>query len=254
MNEGEKNLVSVKVNEKFSIYSENALEKYRAESFLTKEPETIEWIKNFFKEGDILFDIGANIGIYSLYAASLFPEMKVFAFEPFRKNFFRLCQNIDLNRFKNVYPMLFAVGEKSKLETLYIPDVRSGGSGSQVGEAKDDWGKDFNPLAEEKLLVVSLDEMIQKFNMPVPNHVKIDVDGLEKLILEGMEKLLAEKELKSVLIEVNRQSLDIKEVVSLFDENGFTTDNPFNKLENHSRNRRRGTRTESAENIIFCRK
>ena len=67
-------------NENFYFAKSNSLNEYRVNTFLTKEPETINWI-NTFKEKDIFWDIGANIGLYSIYA-SVISKCKVFSFEP----------------------------------------------------------------------------------------------------------------------------------------------------------------------------
>ena len=73
------------------------LEKYRADTYATKEPETIEWMDRLFKSDEVMWDIGANIGLYSLYAARA-KGLKVFAFEPESTNFARLNNNINLNQ------------------------------------------------------------------------------------------------------------------------------------------------------------
>ena len=73
-----------KQNFKFSITNE--IELWRSNTILTKEPETIEWINNF-KKKYVLYDIGANIGIFSLFASK---KIKVLAFEPAFHNFKKL--------------------------------------------------------------------------------------------------------------------------------------------------------------------
>ena len=74
----------------------NSLNRYRIDSFSTKEPETLEWIDNFPPES-VLWDIGANIGLYSCYAAKA-RSCKVFAFEPSIFNLELLARNIYLNQ------------------------------------------------------------------------------------------------------------------------------------------------------------
>ena len=73
-------------------------ELWRAETYETKEPDTIEWIDSFFREGDVIYDIGANIGQYSLYAAKkLKGNCRILAFEPEALNYSKLNKNIVLN-------------------------------------------------------------------------------------------------------------------------------------------------------------
>ena len=65
--------------------SKNGLENYRFQTIKTKEPETIFWIDNYISSKDTFIDIGANVGIYSIYTA--LKKIKVFALESFKKNF-----------------------------------------------------------------------------------------------------------------------------------------------------------------------
>ena len=73
----------------------NSLNRFRIESFSTKEPETLEWIDSF-PPGSVFWDIGANIGLYSCYAAKA-RSCKIFAFEPSVFNLELLARNIYLN-------------------------------------------------------------------------------------------------------------------------------------------------------------
>ncbi len=73
----------------------NSLSNYRADSFSTKEPETLEWIDSM-PDGSVVWDIGANVGIYSCYAAK-HRNCRVFAFEPSVFNLELLARNIFLN-------------------------------------------------------------------------------------------------------------------------------------------------------------
>src|SRR5262249_13436410 len=67
----------------------------RAESMLTKEPDTIQWI-NSFESSDVFWDVGANVGVFSLYAARRH-GMHVLAFEPSADNYMVLCKNVEMN-------------------------------------------------------------------------------------------------------------------------------------------------------------
>ena len=66
-------------------------EYHRADIYATKEPETIEWLRENLRDGDVFYDVGANIGLYSLYAAKLRAACRVFALEPESQNFGKLC-------------------------------------------------------------------------------------------------------------------------------------------------------------------
>ena len=242
------------ITNSYKLYVANSLEEYRCETFFTKEPETVEWIKSFFRDGDVFYDVGANIGIYSLYAALLYPKSFVYSFEPYYKNYLRLLDNIGLNnQTKNIVPLYMALSNSTGIEDLYVKDQRISSSGHQIGQNIDEHGERFDVLERYPILVYSLDHLISDFKLPVPNHIKIDVDGAEEEIVLGMKKILSQPLLTSVLIEVNIGATQEPELLDLFEQYGFSTDNMFNDLPNHSRHRRKGTRSESAENIIFIR-
>lgn len=220
----------------FKMYVENRLEKWRHDSFWTKEPETIEWIKGIY-DGTLL-DVGANVGIYSLFCAH-YPS-RVIAIEPFRKNFDRLCENIKLNGFENISAMNIAIGAENYIEYLKPVSNEIGSSGHQLSDAEG-----------EECFVLTLDtlyHMAKSFFFPI-NHIKIDTDGNEYDIILGGKETLTSKDLRSVLIEVNDHK---EEIIDIFKQNGFTTDNRFNTMTPHSRERREREGIK-AENIIFTR-
>ena len=99
-------IYSVPVGEKnVRFHCDGELAKYRAETLLTKEPYTIEWIDGF-QPDDVLLDIGANIGAYTIYAAAV-RGLRVIAIEPSTENFANLCRNIRENNVGHlVYPFL----------------------------------------------------------------------------------------------------------------------------------------------------
>ena len=236
----------------FKMKIETEMERYRAETFWTKEPETVAWITSFDK-GEVFYDIGANVGMYSLYCASINPYAHIYAFEPVPSNHWRLVQNIQLNRFQNIHALNMALADKTCLERLYIPDTEIGKSGAQISKAVDECGQTFN--AENVCIVpsITLARFIQVFNPKYPNHIKIDVDGHEGEIISGLSELLfAGITIKSVLIECN-EGLNTPMIRALMTSAGFTTDNPFNIHENHSRYRRK-MEGVTAENIVFTRR
>lgn len=223
----------------FKMIVETEMEKYRYETFWTKEPETISWIKSF-KTG-AFFDIGANIGIYSLYCASIHPEMTVLAFEPHKKNFFRLLDNMELNGFKNIVPFMYCIGNKTGHVDFCSSSDEIGSTGGQMMES---W-----EVGESACW--SLDDfIIHGFYSPNPDYIKIDIDGQELKIVEGMMSTLNSQKLKSVLIEIETDFMDIS---NIFQENGFTRNNKFNKMKNHSRVRRQKEGI-NVENIVFTRR
>ena len=181
-----------KLNYKF--YAEERIETGRVDSIFVKEPGTISWLKSLTKD-DVLFDIGANIGIYTIYAA---PRVKkVIAFEPHLGNAFRLLQNVDLNKFKNVNLIASPIHDKMG---VFDFSYRSYG----IGES-------FNTLSDEdrgnieRKLSLHLDYYVENGFIPEPTAIKLDVDGNEYLILQSMEKTLRSGCVKSLIVEYNGQ-------------------------------------------------
>jgi FkbM family methyltransferase len=180
---------------KFRTPSAKAL--WRAKTLLDKEPATIRWIDTF-APGEVLWDIGANIGIYTLYAGVV-KGIEVLAFEPAAFNHALLCDNIRLNGLEDrvaAYGLAFA--DRSGVGTLTVADDEPGAAVASVGTA---------PVGRLKqaALVFTVDDFIARFAPRFPTHIKIDVDGLEAEILEGARHTLAAPRLKSLLVEVDER-------------------------------------------------
>ena len=185
----------------FSINSD--LEEYRINSIFQKEPETIAWIDSICNSDSVFYDIGANIGIYTLYMNYKNPMMQMFCFEPVQNNFNSLQNNIILNNAKNVHPFNIALSNNNMITNLFISDTRNGNSGAQIEAPINEKGESFEVKKIEKILSFQLDYLVNNLNFPQPNFIKIDVDGHENEILNGMKVTLENEQLKSLLIEFN---------------------------------------------------
>ena len=214
---------------RFKMRVSTKMEEYRWRTALDKEPETIRWLKSF-NPHDIFFDVGANVGVYSLYAASLYPGMKIVAFEPMHENWMALSYNISLNGFQNVIIWPDAVGDHRGWSN-FSGNGEAGISGGQVG----------GPGG--LVMVIPLDDVPLR-----PTHVKIDMDGQELEVVKGMQQTLPY--IKSALIEVSKTSKG--PIMDIMTGAGFTTDNRFNAMSPHSRERREREGID-AENIVFTR-
>ncbi|MCB1145062.1 MAG: FkbM family methyltransferase [Leptospiraceae bacterium] len=178
----------------------NALNKFRAETFSTKEPETLEWIDSITST-QILWDIGANVGLYSCYAAKS-RGCKVFAFEPSIFNLELLARNVHLNKLSNSIIIIpIPLCEGLSFNKFNMSFIGWGGALSTFGKEYGHDGKKLNKVFEYQLLGLSMDEAIDRLFIPQPDFIKMDVDGLEQLILAGGNKTL--KKVKSISIEVN---------------------------------------------------
>lgn len=166
----------------------------------TKEPETIDWIDSF-QESEVFFDVGANIGLYSVYAAM--KGAKVVAFEPEAQNYAELNKNILLNNVSDrVRALCLALSEKQKIDSLHVANLLAGAALSSFEEAVDWRGRKFSAVFKQGAISYSLDEFIRTFPEFFPRHLKIDVDGAEARIVAGAEGTLRDKRLRSVLIEL----------------------------------------------------
>jgi len=194
----------------------------RAESLLTKEPDTIKWIDDHVRRGDVLYDIGANVGCYSLYAA-IKKNAQVVAFEPEASNYYFLNRNIQRNKVGDkIMALNIALNDKDMVSYLNLGGLRPGRSGHSFHESKDANHRDFLPHFRQGVLGLRLDNLVRNYHLPFPNHIKIDVDGNEHKIIAGMRIILADKRLKTVAIEVNvglSEHIQLKEMMSL---NGFS--------------------------------
>ncbi len=235
---------------KYNMTSE--LERWRVDTIFEKEPETIAWIGDYAKAGGVFFDVGANIGIYSLYAASLNPQLQVYCFEPVQNNVTALNGNIALNSYGNIYAFQVALSEKNGLVDLFIRDARIGNSGSQIDRPVDESGETFSFVDKQKVLSFTIDSLIRDFGLPVPHFVKIDVDGRETDILRGMHVLLGDPQFRSLLVEFNSRA-DIAAFEPVLASYGLVPDALYNERADHSRTRR-AQKDGTAVNCIFTKK
>jgi FkbM family methyltransferase len=173
---------------------------WRFDTLLEKEPETIAWIDGF-KSGETLWDIGANVGIYSIYAA--LRGIKVIAFEPHFANYFQLCVNIMLNNLQDrVMPMCLAFADKKAVDTINLASIDFGTSMSSFGSDLDFRGQAYQPVFRQGMVGYDIDSFIKDFKVAVPDHLKIDVDGIEMAIVQGATQTLMDPAVKSVSIEL----------------------------------------------------
>lgn len=178
----------------------NRLNRFRIDTFYTKEPETLEWIDRI-PSGSVVWDIGANVGLYTCYAAKE-RDCRVFAFEPSVFNLELLARNIFLNGLtSNVAIIPLPLCERWSFSTLNMTSTEWGGALSTFGQDYGWDGRTLDRVFEFQTLGVSADEAVQTLKLPPPDYIKIDVDGIEHLVLRGATAVL--KSVKSVLIEVN---------------------------------------------------
>jgi FkbM family methyltransferase len=169
-----------------------------------KEADTVDWIEKFMHDGDVFYDVGANVGPYSLVAAKYFAgKVKVFAFEPAFLNFSQLCRNVHLNHCQDIItPLSVALADETSLGAFNYQGLLAGSALHTFGAPVDSSGERFDPVLRQPMLGYRLDDLIAQFRLPVPNHIKIDVDGIELAVLRGAERTLKSGAVKSMVVEV----------------------------------------------------
>jgi len=178
----------------------NELCTYRAVTFSIKEPETLEWIDGF-REGAVLWDIGANVGLYSIYAAKR-RGCRVFAFEPSIFNLECLGRNSFLNAVTDqVTLMPFALSDQIALSPLHMTSTDLGGALSTFDKTYGHDGRKLQEVFRFTTLGVPIDDVVRYLGIPAPTYIKLDVDGIEHLILRGGTNTLSKTQ--EILIEVN---------------------------------------------------
>lgn len=219
---------------KMKFYTPNALCRYRAKTFATKEPDTLRWIESF-EDGSTFWDIGANIGIYSIYAAKK-RNCAVYAFEPSLLNLEVLARNIDINSVNEKICILpIALNDKVTISTFQHSSLTWGGALSTFEHKINDSGEKFdNAKLEYRTLGLTIDFVAETLKLKVPDYLKIDVDGIEHLILKGGQKTM--RKVKQILIEINEDFLlQENECIFLLKKLGFSLISKNNELSNSKR-------------------
>jgi FkbM family methyltransferase len=178
----------------------NKTEMFRVKA-CAKEPFTIDWIHNRVGKGDVMFDIGANVGAYSMVAAKKRGGgARVYAFEPSYVNVATLSANIALNDLGGqITPMPLALSASTGMNVLNLRDLDSGSARHGLGDQMPDDGQ---VAFRQPVMTFRLDDLIEHFDVPMPNHIKMDVDGGELDVLAGASRTLACGTLRSMLVEV----------------------------------------------------
>ncbi len=183
-----------------SFSTPNRLCLFRAETFASKEPETLDWIDTF-ADGSILWDVGANIGLYSIYAAKA-RHCQVYAFEPSVFNVELLARNINLNSLQETVTIIpVPLIDKVGISAFKMTSTAWGGALSTFREDYNHFGQPLKSVFEYRSPGLSMSAAVATLGIPAPDYLKIDVDGIEHLVLRGGTDIL--NGVKSVLIEID---------------------------------------------------
>jgi FkbM family methyltransferase len=176
-------------------------ELYQPRDLAGREPETIDWIDGFAVPCTF-WDIGANVGTYTLYAA-LRPGVATLAFEPSPASYAALCRNIEANGSgERVQAFCVALSSRTQLGHLNMSATSPGNSFNSFESTEDCFGRPLRVTFKQSTIGFGVDDFRRLFGVPPPNYLKIDVDGVEEQILDGAAETLTDPALRSVLIEL----------------------------------------------------
>lgn len=213
---------------RFTLMISNGYELWRAANFHAQEPETVAWLDDTFGEGDCLYDVGANIGLYTLYALARTSRAQAVCFEPDAVNYYRLSRNVLANGFGTravVFPV--ALSDTIGLATFNSSLFVAGKAENWLSPGADLLGAFSQrapwqgpPTLRTGCPTFHLDGFLaQAPFLPAPTHLKIDVDSVEVAIVRGAQQTLRCPSLRHLLVELYAYEVD--EVRTLLAAAGF---------------------------------
>jgi len=147
-----------------------------------------QFLRNLDLKGKIIYDIGSHIGILTIFFANKCAGGGVISFEPNPETYLKLKNNVQLNQLNNVKILNIDIGDKQEIKTLAVRRYYPGS-----GSMKDDIKSDI--LSEKyktfQVEVHTLDSCIKKRDLPKPDLIKIDIEGMEYNALLGMAETLS---------------------------------------------------------------
>lgn len=204
-----------------NFYLPNSHCEWRVKTIYTKEPDTVAWIKQMPKNS-VLFDVGANIGLYTMLAWK--QGCRVFAFEPEAQNFAVLNRTMAMNGVGKdrviAYPLCISDG--TFIDTLRLSQMVAGGSCHSFASDANFKREEKQWAFEQGSVGFSIDSLVWDYGLPHPDYIKIDVDGFEDKVLGGARSVL--KGVKSVLVEMDSQNTFHMEWKHELESLGFVTD------------------------------
>jgi FkbM family methyltransferase len=191
----------------------------RAITMLIKEPGSIEWI-DAMQPGSVFWDIGANVGVLTLYAA-MRGDLEVWAFEPAAVNYYNLVANCELNHLeKRVRCLQLGFGDTLGIADLHVSQLMPAHSFYFKTSLKIKPNRKVYP-SRQAVQVCSIDDFIARYGSPCPNYIKIDVPGLTEEIFRGAKHTLGQRALKEIQVEASEHGAGGRRIAELLAPVGF---------------------------------
>jgi FkbM family methyltransferase len=165
-----------------------------------QEQKILELLMASVHEKDVVFDIGANVGFYTVFLAlAVGAQGQVIAFEPNTESYQHLQVNLALNAVTNVRVFRTALGERNGQGRLY--QGQENADSSLIGPPL---GKD---VGHQLVDIVAGDSFREAERLPIPRVVKIDVEGYEYQVLQGLQSTLSRPPCELLCCEVHPRFL-----------------------------------------------
>lgn len=187
--------------------------------FKIYEPNQTKIVKKYVHEGDVVIDVGAHVGYYTLLMAQLVGKNgKVYSFEPDPVNFELLKKSVEINGFENVVLIQKAVSDTTEKIKLFLGDNDS--AINRIYDAK---------LGDAKKSIdvesITIDEYFKE-NDKLFNFIKIDSEGSEAKIINGMEKFLTKNRKLIMMTEffpflIKKSGDEPKQYLKSLENSGF---------------------------------
>lgn len=176
----DRNLYTTKQGERFWLNDTSFVDKY-IKDYSVWEPLSTRVIKHYVQSGDVVLDVGANIGYYSVLCSKIVGDSgKVLAFEP-TKHFAEICkENIKINELQNVSLFEFGLSNNESCTDIFIGD-----NSATMHWLVDSPRNGGEPIDKETIRLKTLDSIIDSLNVDKIDFIKVDIDGHEPSFLEG---------------------------------------------------------------------
>lgn len=192
-------IVPVSAKSKIKLYTSSELSAHiYCGAF---EWEEREWLFTHLKADDVFFDIGANIGLFTVLAAEKCSNGRVVAFEPTKDTYALLDENVQLNNSpKNIQLINAAASDTNGTQDIFV-----------LTDGRDAWNSmavkpEEGHYRVDQIATVNVDELVDTKQIPVPTVIKIDVEGWELHVLRGLQKTIAAHK-PTMLIEFTAENL-----------------------------------------------
>ena len=206
----------------FTLQCDNQITHFRWFLFERKEPEIRRFIDEYIMADGLLLDIGANIGVFTLYAGKQHRKLQVVAVEPEYSNLHYLKENVLANGLMDrVRIFSVAAGDQDGLSSLHLHDTTPGAAvHSESLDPIDRTAEGYDVVWAEGIATATIDSICATIE-DVPTAIKIDTDGNELKVLSGAVNTLSNPRLRAIAIEMPPPAEDVAQCRDIMSNNGF---------------------------------